>query len=91
MLNFKSARKSFPWGRSWSRVAGDQTKDLSAPARFLLFTVESITNGCGGYHPGDVNISLMDGSVRMVNDDIHLVIWQAHSTRAGGEVTENGD
>jgi prepilin-type N-terminal cleavage/methylation domain-containing protein/prepilin-type processing-associated H-X9-DG protein len=38
------------------------------------------------YHPNSVNVVLMDGSVRTINDNISLPIWRALSTRAGGEV-----
>ena len=43
------------------------------------------------YHPGGVNVTLMDGSVRMVNNDVDLTLWQAMSTRAGGEIVAIGD
>ncbi len=43
------------------------------------------------YHPGGVNVTLMDGSVRMINDDVYLGVWQSLSTRAGGEIVEIGD
>jgi prepilin-type processing-associated H-X9-DG protein len=38
------------------------------------------------YHPGGVNLLLCDGSVRFVANTIELRIWQAVSTRSGGEV-----
>jgi len=38
-------------------------------------------------HPGGVNILLVDGGVRFVEDDIPLNLWRALSTRDGGEVT----
>lgn len=38
------------------------------------------------YHVGIVNSLLMDGSVRSFSDNISLTVWQALSTRAGGEV-----
>jgi prepilin-type N-terminal cleavage/methylation domain-containing protein/prepilin-type processing-associated H-X9-DG protein len=38
------------------------------------------------FHPGGVNVLLMDGSVRMVRDGIVLSVWRALSTRSGGEV-----
>jgi hypothetical protein len=41
------------------------------------------------YHPQAVNVSLMDGAVRTVADDIYLSLWQALSTRASGEVSSN--
>lgn len=38
------------------------------------------------YHPNLVNVALMDGSVRSVNQLITPSIWQALGTRRGGEV-----
>jgi len=38
------------------------------------------------YHPGVVNVLLMDGSVRSVANDIAPSIWRALGTRSGGEV-----
>jgi prepilin-type N-terminal cleavage/methylation domain-containing protein/prepilin-type processing-associated H-X9-DG protein len=37
------------------------------------------------YHPGHVNVAMLDGSVRTVTDDVDLVVWRAAGTRAGGE------
>ena len=37
------------------------------------------------YHPGVVNVVLMDGSVRAIRDEIALSVWRALATRAGGE------
>ncbi len=37
-------------------------------------------------HPGGVNASAMDGSVRIIKDGIHINIWRALGTRSGGEV-----
>ena len=38
------------------------------------------------YHTGIVNSLLMDGSVRSISENVSLTIWQALSTRSGGEV-----
>jgi prepilin-type processing-associated H-X9-DG protein len=38
------------------------------------------------YHPGGVNVLLMDGSVRFVKNAINPVTWRALGTRALGEV-----
>lgn len=46
---------------------------------FALTTARSL-------HPGGVQISLCDGSVRFVSDTIEIVIWRAISTRDHGEV-----
>ena len=43
------------------------------------------------YHPGLVNVSLMDGSVRAIGDSIELALWRALSTRNGGEIVPNLD
>lgn len=37
------------------------------------------------HHKGGVNAVLMDGSVRWFSDDVHIGVWRAYSTRAGGE------
>ncbi len=37
------------------------------------------------YHPGLVNVMLMDGSVRAVRNGIAAATWRALGTRAGGE------
>jgi prepilin-type N-terminal cleavage/methylation domain-containing protein/prepilin-type processing-associated H-X9-DG protein len=39
-------------------------------------------------HPGGVNVSLADGSVRFVSDSIDLSIWRSLSTRDGSEVVD---
>jgi prepilin-type processing-associated H-X9-DG protein len=38
------------------------------------------------YHAGGVNAAMMDGSVRMISNDVQLDVWRALSTRAGSEV-----
>ncbi len=42
------------------------------------------------YHQGGVNVTFMDGSVRFKTESIDLGIWRALSTRAGGEVIDEG-
>ena len=37
------------------------------------------------YHPGQVNVAMLDGSVRAVADDVDPAVWRAAGTRAGGE------
>ncbi len=38
------------------------------------------------YHPGGVNVALLDGSVHFVTDAIDRIVWRAMSTRDGGEI-----
>jgi prepilin-type processing-associated H-X9-DG protein len=42
-------------------------------------------------HPGGVNLSFGDGSVRFVKDTINLAVWRALSTRNGGEIVSGSD
>jgi len=37
------------------------------------------------FHPGAVNVGMLDGSVRTVSDSVDLVVWRAAGTRAGDE------
>jgi prepilin-type N-terminal cleavage/methylation domain-containing protein/prepilin-type processing-associated H-X9-DG protein len=38
------------------------------------------------FHPGGVDVALVDGSVRFIAETIDLQTWRAIATRAGGEV-----
>jgi prepilin-type N-terminal cleavage/methylation domain-containing protein len=40
------------------------------------------------YHPGAVNVLLMDGSGRAVDNAVDLGVWRALGTRAGGETSQ---
>jgi prepilin-type N-terminal cleavage/methylation domain-containing protein/prepilin-type processing-associated H-X9-DG protein len=37
------------------------------------------------YHPGHVNVAMLDGSVQVIADEIDLAVWRAAGTRAGNE------
>jgi prepilin-type processing-associated H-X9-DG protein len=41
------------------------------------------------FHPGGVNVLLMDGSVRFVRDSILLANWRALATRAGNDIVSD--
>ncbi len=48
------------------------------------FTYAAVTSR--SYHPGSVNVLLMDGSVRSVSNTVSIGTWRALATRSGGEV-----
>ncbi len=50
-------------------------------------TFASIT--ARSYHIGSVNVSYLDGSVHTIPNQIDLRVWQALSTRSGGETVPN--
>jgi prepilin-type N-terminal cleavage/methylation domain-containing protein/prepilin-type processing-associated H-X9-DG protein len=68
--------------------------DLAIPVGNPLRCVRNRANGviwaaARSRHPGGVNASLADGSVRFFTNNIAPAIWQALATRAGGEVVSN--
>jgi prepilin-type N-terminal cleavage/methylation domain-containing protein len=38
------------------------------------------------FHPGIVQVAMVDGTVQVIDDSIELATWRALATRAGGEV-----
>lgn len=52
---------------------------ISAKPTYAAITARS-------HFSGAVNVSMMDGSVRAINNDIELGVWRAVSTRAGKEI-----
>ena len=42
--------------------------------------------GASSYHPGGVNVVLIDGSVRFIKNTVNPQTWWALATKAGGEV-----
>ena len=54
--------------------------------RTCIFPPGRILNTANSYHPGGVNLTLCDGSVRFVKDPISLAAWRALGSRNGAEV-----
>jgi prepilin-type N-terminal cleavage/methylation domain-containing protein/prepilin-type processing-associated H-X9-DG protein len=55
-------------------------------SRTCIFPPGRILNTANSYHPGGVNVTLCDGSVRFVKSSINLDAWRALGSRNGGEV-----
>ena len=51
--------------------------------RTCIFPPGRILNTANSYHPGGVNLTLCDGSVRFVKDSISLPTWRALGSRMG--------
>jgi prepilin-type N-terminal cleavage/methylation domain-containing protein/prepilin-type processing-associated H-X9-DG protein len=47
---------------------------------------QSEFNAARSYHPGGVNVTFCDGSVKFVKDSVSLGTWRALSTKDGGEI-----
>lgn len=40
------------------------------------------------FHPGQVQVALLDGSVQSITEEIDIEVWRAMATRDGGEIAE---
>jgi prepilin-type processing-associated H-X9-DG protein len=70
-------------------LQGGQQVDIRFTSCRLGTSVLDLTYGAitsRSYHPGGVNVLLMDGSVRFVKNAINPVKWRALGKRALGEV-----
>jgi prepilin-type N-terminal cleavage/methylation domain-containing protein/prepilin-type processing-associated H-X9-DG protein len=43
-------------------------------------------SNCSSYHPGGVNVTMGDGSVKFLKNSVNPTTWYALGTKAGGEV-----
>jgi hypothetical protein len=73
-------------------VEGGITYDIDVTSSREGRSTTDITYGvitARSYHPGIVNVVLMDGSTRSIAENIDLLVWRALGTRAGGDVVSN--
>jgi len=68
-------------------VSGNDVDYVSATESNLGDTYAAVT--ARSFHPGGVNVVLMDGSVRFVTNSVTLTTWRGLGTRSGGEVLGN--
>jgi prepilin-type processing-associated H-X9-DG protein len=57
---------------------------VSGSASYAMITSRS-------YHSGAVNVTLADGSVQTISENIDLNTWRALSTRSEGEIVQIND
>jgi prepilin-type N-terminal cleavage/methylation domain-containing protein len=62
-------------------------KDLNTATPATTPTYAAVT--ARSYFPKVVHVAMMDGSVRAIDDKIHIGVWRAISTRAGREKLPN--
>jgi prepilin-type processing-associated H-X9-DG protein len=51
-----------------------------------MFPPARISTTATSRHPGGVNLTMADGSVRFVKNSVNIGSWRAIGTRNGGEV-----
>lgn len=71
------------YGVTWGSTAAGLNGDTLKTPMYGIFTAEF--DAFRSDHPGGVNFSMVDGSVRFISDDIEHGTLKALSTRAGGE------
>jgi prepilin-type N-terminal cleavage/methylation domain-containing protein/prepilin-type processing-associated H-X9-DG protein len=58
-------------------------------SRGCMFPPQRISTTANSRHPGGVNVTMADGSVRFFKSTINLAAWRAVGTRNGGEVVSS--
>jgi prepilin-type N-terminal cleavage/methylation domain-containing protein/prepilin-type processing-associated H-X9-DG protein len=81
---------------TYNHVSTPDTRTCAGMNSMMMMPTSSMANMAvqlppSSYHPGGVNLSFGDGSVRFVKDTIALAVWRALSTRNGGEVVSGSD
>jgi hypothetical protein len=67
---------------NWSEGKGMTASTVTTTPTYAAVTAR-------GYFAGIVNVSMVDGSVRSIDDKINLGVWRAISTRNGNEKLPN--
>jgi prepilin-type N-terminal cleavage/methylation domain-containing protein/prepilin-type processing-associated H-X9-DG protein len=78
-------RKNSGEGGGYSHIMPPNSKACFWKGDDQTHTFETMVNA-SSYHPGGVNLLLLDGSVRFIKNSISTPTWRAISTYAGGEV-----
>jgi prepilin-type processing-associated H-X9-DG protein len=69
--------------------------EVNTPNKLTCYTSDGEGGAPGGFnsliapssnHPGGVNVTCCDGSVRFVKDSVNLQVWWAIGTRNQGEI-----
>jgi prepilin-type processing-associated H-X9-DG protein len=67
-------------------TTGGMCRDPQIPCTQISTPTRPRLMGARSLHPGGVNVSMCDGSVRFLRDTIDINVWRALSTSQGGEV-----
>jgi len=81
--------KGMQWARYYMARGGGYTHVMTPNQRSCLFS--SVSNypnliSASSYHPGGVNVSMLDGSVRFIKNSVNYQAWHAIGSKAGGEI-----
>jgi prepilin-type processing-associated H-X9-DG protein len=87
---FSDGERQMQWARYYEGRGGGYFHTILPNGKSCAFTggegAPPNPIGPSSYHPGGVNVAMLDGSVRFVKSSIAYTTWFALGTRAGGEV-----
>jgi prepilin-type N-terminal cleavage/methylation domain-containing protein len=95
-----STTKIGNWGWIWFGAEGNAFLGTGVPINFRIrdciqyrdqIRYEDRINAFGSMHTGGCNVTLTDGSVRFLSQNISQITFNAMGSRAGGEVFEMPD
>jgi prepilin-type N-terminal cleavage/methylation domain-containing protein/prepilin-type processing-associated H-X9-DG protein len=72
-------------GGGYSHVMPPNTKSCFWKGDDQTHTFETMV-AASSYHPGGVNVVMLDGSVHFVKNSVNTTTWRAIATYAGGEI-----
>jgi prepilin-type N-terminal cleavage/methylation domain-containing protein/prepilin-type processing-associated H-X9-DG protein len=78
-------RKNSGEGGGYSHIMPPNSKACFWKGEDQTHTFETMVCA-SSYHPGGVNVLMLDGSVHFVKNSVNLAAWRAIATYAGGEV-----
>lgn len=89
--NATLSQRGFPWiaGRVLASGFGAWKLPNADQPAIWLRGKELIYWGAASEHPGCVNASMADGSVRTISDTIDLAVWRSIASAAGNEMIAN--
>jgi prepilin-type N-terminal cleavage/methylation domain-containing protein/prepilin-type processing-associated H-X9-DG protein len=82
-------------GKQWPRTniglgGGGYTHSMQPNGKSCVYASVSSQQlnlmAASSYHPGGINVALMDGSVKFIKSTINFYTWTALGTTAGGEI-----
>jgi prepilin-type N-terminal cleavage/methylation domain-containing protein/prepilin-type processing-associated H-X9-DG protein len=86
---FGDAHKMMQWARYYEGRGGGYTHTTLPNAKACIYSsVAKFPNliGASSYHPGGVNVSFLDGSVKFIKSSVNFMTWHALGSKASGEV-----
>ena len=87
---FGDGERGMQWARYYEGRGGGYFHTTLPNGKSCVFTggEGSPPNpiGASSYHPGGVNVTMLDGSVKFIKSTVNYTTWHALGSRAGGEV-----